>query len=382
MSIMASSSVQSSVSSQTAKKDESSHMNVCERLADFLEHTFCNGTMSMPREKWVAISEKQYATGNDAVSVRVSFPDVANVKDAADSDTPRFEDPQVNFYGGSTGSGGGSVSFHMEIIDYFQPTRKIFLIPDPTTPGNLLLETHSQIPFRWLLVLKEYCDDFADAVIAMLEKPSLRETICSIPWVTLKSIISHHRKCMRGGSIEIHDVPIGDSGEKWATRNITDFTEVTREKRNSQTWAIEKYTQKQYTLGTLSETAKNILKKYQCHPETDGTASIVIENSYTLHWKHFLDAYWSMLASEKDDGDVNRISTYDTCTEPVAIGYYSPDYYELQEWISRKMIDLKRDPDTFSYHCSKYLMGEELFIFKAFLEKNGVKCEIPRCYLS
>jgi hypothetical protein len=361
---------------------ETAFYTVQETLADYLEFTFQNATMSMPREKWVAISEKQYAAGNDAVSVRVSFPEIANVKDAADVDTPRFEDPRVYFYGGSTGSGGNSVAFHMEIIDYFQPTRKIFIIPDPTTPGNLLLETHSQIPFRWLLVLKEYCDDFSDAVVEILERPILRETIRSIPWVTLKKIISSHSRCMMEGSITFDNVPIGESGEKWATRNITDYVEVTREKRNKQTWAIEKYTQKQYTRGVLSETAMNILKKYGCRPETDGSANIVIENAHTLLWKHFLDAYWKQLDKAEGEWGDGRMRAYDKSSEPVAVGCYSSDYYDLQEWISKKMIDLKRDPDTFSYHCSKYLMGEELFIFKVFLKKNGVKCEIPRCYLS
>lgn len=354
-----------------------------EALADYLEFTFQNATLSMPREHWFSADtmsadektrcsrpeygysqERTYTFRTRATCIEISFPNFSNEKDASDPDTPLFETPKVEFRGASMGSGDNYTDIPNEIRSYFLEDQEITLTP---IDDCLVLETHSQIPFRWLYLLKEFCPFFKDAVIELKGKPPIRDLILTTPPVVLNRILNSNHWSFVSVEIETDD---------WVERNLTDSEKRECYVFDTTTGRYNKVEKDVYYRGILTPKAISVLEKSRelmtlehipYKAESESSANILLSSRHAILWSKLM----AILRPTED------------CS-PVISGRFKKYHGEIADMKSdrRSSNDPAESEKRFYYHTTPGVLGEELFILQAVLKKYGIPSYIPTMWLS
>jgi len=352
-----------------------------EALADYLEFTFQNATLSLPREQWFSVDtmsadektrcseygyspERTYTLGTRATRIKISFPNVSNEKDASDPDTPLFETPTVEIGGASMGSGDNYTDIPNEIRSYFLEDQEITLTP---VDDCLILETHSQIPFRWLYILKEFCPFFKDAVIELKGKPPIRDAIMTTPSIVLNRILNFNRRSYVAVEIQTDD---------WAVRNFTD-----PEKRECYVYDMiqkryVKHNKEVFCRGILAPKSSSVIEKsgdlmtlenIPYKAESESSANILLSSQHAILWSKLM----AILRPTED------------CS-PVISGRFKKYYGETADMESDRHSsnDPAESEKRFYYHTTPGVLGEELFILQMVLTKYGIPTFIPTTWLS
>jgi len=352
-----------------------------EVLADYLEFTFQNATLSMPRDHWFSVDkmsadektrcleygynpERTYTIGIRATRIKISFPNIANEKDASDPDTPLFKTPTVEFGGASMGSGDNYTDIPNEIRSYFLEDQEITLTP---VDDCLVLETHSQIPFRWLYLLKEFCPFFKDAVIELKEKPPIRDAIMMTPSVVLNRILNSNHCSFVSVEIETDD---------WVERNLSDSEKQECYVFDTITGRYNKVDKDVYYRGILTPKAVSVLEKsgelltlkhIPYKAESESSANILLSSRHAILWSKLM-----AILHPKED-----------CS-PVISGRFKKYHGETADKKTERhpSSDTEKAEKNFYYRTTPGVLGEELFILEAVLKKYGIPTYIPTMWLS
>jgi len=229
-------------------------------MIEYLNSTFQNATFRLPIEKWMTPLKIQHGGRFDILDGYLALNSLFTIEI---SHNTRDGDYTLDIQYSLTNSPS------MILRPFVGETNRSFKL---TQDGDdLIWETKSMVPLRYLYVLKELEEPCKDAVIELKEIPNFSPVIYSLPDFTIDAIIDKI-----DNSQEEFKVVSAPGKTLWQTMNTGVF------EKGKRGWSPE-------ALAVANETERfECLGKSSYYPLPASEGGIYVENPYSRAWSHFI----------------------------------------------------------------------------------------------